>query len=624
MSFCTNCGARLEPDARFCASCGTGVVPASPAPAAHSESTTTSATPANAASTPVAAHTTAPAAQHTPVQHATNHPQGGASAPSATQQRVANNPFASIPRSDFVRDGVAVFLLFVALFMTWTYGTSSTTGFQPVAAGARVEVILPILLSILSCGVTYLWRAGVFGLAWNYSKTRLVRLIANLPLVIVIVVYLVMEMVNRDGLGPAVAFCMAGVALAAQPREAEYASAAQDAAVDKAWFSAAVVLGGVFALLTLIKIIILLTTNGFVDFLSILITLVVLLTSLAVPLLALLGVLRRDNAWRLVTIGIGVAGLLLILLGVVPEMVLVNTNFTATPAFDLTFWGAIGAMAAAPSVKRAMTDPSLGAGTLLGAVRRTLDLTIVLTAAIVLLTLLSVILVASLSDAFGGITSTSQVPTVVVLFLAVLLAVGAIVARNHVTKRSAQMHMVVSGLALALLVIGIVFVVMLSNSSVFGFGESALLLAFAAPLALAGLVWLPKSMRDRAATGAGAPAFGSGFSFYGNPEGQAAQAPAGPNPAHDQAHAPALAPAQTATAGEPVMHPVQQAPAANPDVLREAASSQDPNRLYELAATVPEARALIAQNPAAYPGLLEWLATVGDPQVDEALRNRRG
>lgn len=622
MSFCTNCGARLEQDARFCASCGTEVVPVSAAPAAHSTAPTAASTP-----------TTAPSGQpveHTPLPNNPSTAAGFASSPTATQQRPAANPFSSIPRSDFIRDGLAVFLLFIALFMTWRYGSGSTTGFEPVAAGARVEVILPILLSILSCGVTYLWRAGVFGVAWNYSKTRLVRLVANLPLMIVIVVYLIIEMVTRDGLGPAVAFSMAGVALAAQPRKAEYANAAQDAAVDKAWFSATVVLGGVFALLTFIKIVIMLTTSGALEVLSVLITLVVVLTSLAVPALALVGVLRRDNEWRLVAMGVGAAGLLLILLGLVPEMTLVNTRFTANPAFDLTFWGAIGALAAAPSVKRAMMNTSLDAKSLIGSVRRTLDLTIVLCASIVLLTLLSVILVASLSDALGGITASNQVPTVVVLFLAILLTVGAFVARTHLVKNSAQMHMVVSGLALALLIIGIVFVVMLSNGSVFGFGESALLLAFAVPTALAALMWLPKSVRARASTGAGTPAFGSGFSFYGNPEAQHAptQHPTAPANAHASAQAVVTeAPAgQTPVTQGPATQaqPTQETHLANSSVLQEAVASQDPNRLYEIAATVPEARPLIAQNPAAYPGLLEWLAQLGDPRVDEALRNRRG
>jgi len=46
--------------------------------------------------------------------------------------------------------------------------------------------------------------------------------------------------------------------------------------------------------------------------------------------------------------------------------------------------------------------------------------------------------------------------------------------------------------------------------------------------------------------------------------------------------------------------------------------------LAELAASAPEARPYVARHPNAYPGLLEWLGKLGDPAVDQALRERRG
>ncbi len=50
--------------------------------------------------------------------------------------------------------------------------------------------------------------------------------------------------------------------------------------------------------------------------------------------------------------------------------------------------------------------------------------------------------------------------------------------------------------------------------------------------------------------------------------------------------------------------------------------SAEPQVLYELAASNPELRPLIASNPNAYPALLEWLAQLGDPAVDAALALR--
>lgn len=44
--------------------------------------------------------------------------------------------------------------------------------------------------------------------------------------------------------------------------------------------------------------------------------------------------------------------------------------------------------------------------------------------------------------------------------------------------------------------------------------------------------------------------------------------------------------------------------------------------LAELAYQHPELRATIASNPATYPGLLEWLAQIGDPRIDAALAKR--
>lgn len=46
--------------------------------------------------------------------------------------------------------------------------------------------------------------------------------------------------------------------------------------------------------------------------------------------------------------------------------------------------------------------------------------------------------------------------------------------------------------------------------------------------------------------------------------------------------------------------------------------------LAVLAERHPETRALVAEHPAAYAGLLEWLGLLGDPAVDAALARRRG
>lgn len=48
----------------------------------------------------------------------------------------------------------------------------------------------------------------------------------------------------------------------------------------------------------------------------------------------------------------------------------------------------------------------------------------------------------------------------------------------------------------------------------------------------------------------------------------------------------------------------------------------DPETLRQIAFHYPDLRPAVAANPAAYQGLLDWLAALGDPRVDEALAAR--
>ena len=60
----------------------------------------------------------------------------------------------------------------------------------------------------------------------------------------------------------------------------------------------------------------------------------------------------------------------------------------------------------------------------------------------------------------------------------------------------------------------------------------------------------------------------------------------------------------------------------DPRSLQAADATTDPAVLAQLATDVPQLRPAIAANPAAYPGLLEWLGQLGDRAVDAALRAR--
>lgn len=82
-------------------------------------------------------------------------------------------------------------------------------------------------------------------------------------------------------------------------------------------------------------------------------------------------------------------------------------------------------------------------------------------------------------------------------------------------------------------------------------------------------------------------------------------------------------------AGAPQNHPAAQptlatAAPSSADLAIVTNPAADPAELHRIAAESPSLRPLIALHAAAYPGLLEWLGSLGDPAVDAALAARRG
>ncbi|NLS09267.1 hypothetical protein HGQ17_04450 [Nesterenkonia sp. MY13] len=67
---------------------------------------------------------------------------------------------------------------------------------------------------------------------------------------------------------------------------------------------------------------------------------------------------------------------------------------------------------------------------------------------------------------------------------------------------------------------------------------------------------------------------------------------------------------------------LESQPEPSTEALKAADSNTSPAELHALATSNPEVRPQIAENPAAYPGLLEWLGSLGDPEVDAALARR--
>lgn len=130
------------------------------------------------------------------------------------------NPFKGIPVADFVRDGLAALLLLVSLALPVTVGR----GFEGVGDRFHYIVTLVTLLSVVSLALPYLARASLFPQTWTVHTTRLVRLLANAPYVLVLLVYVILDLVTSDdtqGIGTIFALGLAGAVLAAQPRQCE-------------------------------------------------------------------------------------------------------------------------------------------------------------------------------------------------------------------------------------------------------------------------------------------------------------------------------------------------------------------------------------------------------------------
>jgi hypothetical protein len=589
MSFCGNCGGELDSDAKFCQDCGKPVV----APGA----------------------TTVPGAQPqevTPVVTASVFAQRPAVTATATHSdRAATRPAATLPVGDYLRDGIAALLLIASLFMVWKYGIGDYMSGS--ISAARIDVILITLVSLASLGIPYLWRAGVFGSDWNYVKTQDARILANMPYFVMVAVYLVISMVAGAGsdrpsafvLGPAVAFGLAGAVLAAQPRDRELGP--EDAGRDQRWIVASLLLAALIVITTLVQVIGL-AVHAFAqdragDSLGgVLIVIIMGAASAVILTVVAVGVARALNSWRLVGIGLGVSAVVFALLSLIPQITLVHAEFDGgLPAFSFMFWIAFGAVVAAPSLARVTKPAMSGAAPWRAAARTVLSVAIGLN---VLVAVVSVIaLVNSLLFTVDYTTSSSPIPWVVALFFSVVGIVGGIVVRATLAKDSRQGYVLATGFAALEFVLGLVLVIMWSLQSLGGISSVTMLIAFALPVGLAVLLWGPASARSHFAMLPSDRGLPAQFSFDGS-------APREQNTSVGPTH-PLSAPGQKRD-GVDIGSVIEEA--ANP-----ATSSL---RLREIASTLPEARAAVASNPAAYPDLLSWLGKLGDPEVDVALGRR--
>ncbi len=517
------------------------------------------------------------------------------------------NPFAGIPASDYVRDAAALALLLVSLALPWNFSVFAT---------ARIEVILITLLSVFSLAVTYLARVGVFPppvarFAW------LIRLAANLPYLILVLVNVVIDAVaganyGGGGIGFAVAFGLAGAVLAAQPREAEVSGATAGVATGELWYRGFLGFGAVSVLLAVLSLVLIVVRPGigyFNGFAIALLVFSILFNAAAVALLVV-GILRRSEPARLAAVAIGVIVLLAIVVDMFSGRVISGGGVESLHAvgYGAFVVSALGAFAAAPPLRLAMRTPEPGASRWFGAS----SILFLAAAGLAAFAALATVL-ALASGVFGAGYVGLGIGAIVIL---VAFALVAIVARSMFRTNPQGTYLVVLSLVGGLLVLGVVHVVLGAVSARVGILD--LVLAFGLPLAILSYLTLPTSVRAQLSAAVAAGAAARADAARAAAASAAAASAAGATGSGASSAAPPSAAAPSAPPAAPAATPA--APAYTAEQASDPAT--DPAVLYQIAQSEPALRPLLAANPSAYPALLEWLGQLGDKKVDAALRKR--
>lgn len=521
--------------------------------------------------------------------------------PPAQGYSPARSAFEDIRIGDYTRDGTAAVLLFVSFFLPW----SATVAITRVGSSALVVLlVLPTLLSLVSLSLPYVARLGMLGPNWNVGQIRVLRLVANGPLIATVVGLVVYDVIRGmfrfsesssvftgNGVGAGAWFGLAGALLAAQPRAAEIRIDARTAPrwlalvkplVFVAWGSSVA-----SALLALIYILVSASRYRYYDGPQTFESLIVLFVSSAVPIVvvgvAAVGLARRFASWRLTIAALGIALLAAGLLHSISEGTSVELfhTVTASPYYGITFLIAAAAITFIPFGVASVGDGTHPGYAWLAAARNGMLL----------------IAVWSFGVGFSQIamaaTQFGIVPwgdALVLAVLAILFGILAVVGVRSLSLRYSSLdprpsREVGLGVCVGLLVLMIARLVV--QSAMYG---EIYYSAWIFDLAMAVLVVLV-----------------------------ALALTVSPAVRNLYAGVQLFASATTVTAAVPNLgQPVQRS--------RRALEAADPRTpaavLFEIASSSPELRPAIAANPSTYDDLVTWLEALGDPAVDAALDRR--
>jgi len=599
------------PDAEAAPPADTAAAPADDGAARAGAADAPGARPADATGSPAAAAGAvagaAPAGQHQPRWAAPvpwqppTYAEWEARHARPTPSGALRRAVTGVPLADWVRDAAAALLLLASL--------TALVDFDDVG-GSRVAVVAVTLLALAALVVPYVVRGGAFGARVDGRRAALVRAGLALPYVVTVLVFVLRDLLAGDdpfargGVGIGLGVGLAGALLAVAPRAEEVQGAATAGpgrpaghALDRAWFAVPVVVAAVSVVWAVGSLVAFLAQADTGRYSGTELFALVLHALVAPTVLALgaIGVLRRDEGWRLTLGAVAAAPIALVLLAAGADVAVDAVETVhVMPAPGVVLWPAVAAAAWAVSTRRAMR---VGRLRWADAAARVLVVAIVAGAMRLLVGLL-----------LAAGTDETALWLVQALLAAAYVALAALAwVRLRPGQPFEAGRMLAAAAVLALL--GLAATLVLAAADV-GVQGPDLLLAVVLPVALAGFVLAHAS---HAARGLGShPAFAA-------QEEWARQQWAQQQWAAQQAGQAGAAQA----AGGPAGAPAPPAPASS-DAVRMAQDPATPQAtLADLATRVPETRVHVARHPAAYPALLDWLDALGDPEVSRAVAERR-
>ena len=573
------------------------------------------------------------------------------------------NPLAGIPVADYIRDALAALFLLVSLALTWQ-------GILEGKATDRIEVILITVLSVLSIGIPYLARLGVFPATWTVREVRNLKLAANAPYVILVLVYIVIDIIKYEdgkGIGSAAALGLVGAIIAASPRQAELGPADQDQEPAVIWKKIVLGTGGFVAFgfaSSLVLFFVQLIDSSGLEAIPVILAFVKFAFTAAFALYLVYQIaIKQSEAWRIFGVALSIVIIVLFVFGAGDESTLpklTGVGFVALDSFlggviaaPLSLIGGVGAFfipafvaaASSPALLRGVGPAKSDINTWFEVIKATLLYVSLIAGAVAINSLLALFI--------SGDKIYGDKPTAVWITSAILGAaiVAAVLYAYQAFTRNAVQGRVIVLVALGLtFVLGLVILIIAPSINDQKFLTAGhLILAFGLPIIGAYAFFAPKAVREyfthnRPAVQNVNPAAYQWNAAQNNqpvapPSGQFASPVAGPGPVTaPTAPVTPVTPVEAQVPGQPqepaqlqgqpqetapVVENTPSAPTHGYTAQQASDASTPAAILAQIAQEAPELRVNLAQNPATYPALLEWLGNLNDPQINEALRNRK-